>query len=68
MLAQHGAVEAVRRLLTSPQLSDGFRYLWEHRLLRLSVEKAVLDEEFAGLFSEEERDTARKRLHDAGHL
>lgn len=68
MLAEHGAVGAARRLLASPQLSDGFRYLWEHGLLRLSVEAAVLDDHFADLFRAEERDTARQRLRDAGHL
>jgi hypothetical protein len=67
MLADHGAVDTARRLLASAELSDGFRYLWEHGLLRLSIENAVLDPAFAGLFGEEERDVARRRLVGAGY-
>jgi hypothetical protein len=67
MLADHGAVDTARRLLASAELSDGFRYLWEHGLLRLSIENAVLDPAFAGLFGEEERDVAWRRLVGAGY-
>lgn len=66
MLSQHGAVQTAKRLLTATQLSDGFRHLWEHRLLHLSVENAVLDPQFEPLFSDAERDLARARLRGAG--
>jgi hypothetical protein len=68
MVAERGAVGAARQLLAAGTLSDGFRWLWEHRMLQHSVENAVLDEEFADLFGEEEREVARRRLRDAGHL
>jgi hypothetical protein len=66
MLSEHGAVETAKRLLGSPQVSDGFRWLWEHRLLRLSVENAVLAPGFEELFTDHERAVAEKRLRDAG--
>lgn len=67
MIAESGAVGTARRLLASPTLSDGFQYLWEHGLLRHSIEHAVLDEQFAALFSDVERAVARQRLRDAGY-
>ncbi len=66
MLAEHGAVEAVRRLLVAPRVSDGFRYLWEHGMLQHSVENAVLAPESFELFSDTERGVARTRLREAG--
>jgi hypothetical protein len=66
MLCEHGAVGTAQRLLAVPQVSDGFRWLWEHRLLQHSVENAVLGGEFAVLFTPDERDTAERRLRDAG--
>lgn len=68
MLAEIGAVGAAQRLLAASTLSDGFRYLWEHRLLRHSIENAVLDDGFADLFSDQEKAVARQRLKDAGYL
>lgn len=68
MLAESGGVRAARRLLAAPTLSDGFRYLWEHGLLRHSVENAVLADEFDELFTDQEKTVARQRLEDAGYL
>jgi hypothetical protein len=68
MVAERGAVGAARQLLGAGALSDGFRWLWEHRMLQHSVENAVLDETFADLFSADEREVARRRLRDAGRL
>jgi hypothetical protein len=67
LLAESGAVGAARRLLATPVLSDGFRYLWEHRMLQHSIESAVLGEQFSALFTEAERKVARQRLHDVGY-
>jgi hypothetical protein len=66
MLSEHGAVGTAQRLLAAAQVSDGFRWLWEHRMLQHSVENAVLDDEFAAVFRREERSTAERRLRDAG--
>ncbi|GEL18380.1 DUF262 domain-containing protein [Pseudonocardia asaccharolytica] len=67
MVTQHGALGAARRLLAAPAVSDGFVTLWERQRLDLSVESLVVDERFAHLFTEEERETARKRLADFGY-
>ena len=66
MLAEHGAVGTARQLLAAPQMSGGFRWLWEHRMLRHAIEHAVLDEAFAPLFTAGELETAEQRLRDVG--
>lgn len=67
MITQHGALGAIRRLLGAPAVSDGFVKLWENDRLDLTVEALVLDERFAGLFTDGERETARRRLEDFGY-
>lgn len=65
MVHEHGATEAVRRLLQPPveQPSDGFTRLWEMGRLDLAVESlAGFDLRFESLFSPEERTLARERL------
>lgn len=67
LISELGGVGAARRLLHSSGVSEGFSALWERGRLDLTVEARVLKPEFETLFSEEERDIARKRLHDYGH-
>jgi hypothetical protein len=67
MLAQHGSLGAVRRLLAAPAVSDGFVLLWERQRLDLSVEAIVIDPRFAHLFTEQEREIAGRRLEDFGY-
>ena len=67
MVSQHGALGAVRKILHAPAVSDGFVALWERHRLDLSVEALVLDDRFAHIFTEEERDIARNRLIDFGY-
>ena len=50
-----------------PGVSDGFVTLWERQRLDLTVETLVVDDRFSGLFTEEERGIARKRLADFGY-
>ena len=64
MLTDHGGVETVRRLL--PQMSDGFSQLWQRNRLDLTVEYLILEQRWHDLFSDEERDLARRRLIDCG--
>jgi hypothetical protein len=66
MITQHGALEATRRLLHAPSVSDGFVTLWERGRLDLTVESLVVTDEFAALFTPQERAIARKRLDDFG--
>jgi hypothetical protein len=67
MLAQYGPHETAHKLLASPAISDGFAELWERGRLDLTVEAAVVDPKFAGLFTPDEVEIARKRLEQFGY-
>src|SRR5262245_33057340 len=62
MVAELGRPEAVRRLLTGRDASDGFTTLWENDRLDMSVEASALLPWYADLFTDEQRATARRRL------
>ena len=62
MVAEHGGVEASKRLLTGPDASDGFTVLWEHSRLEMSLEAFALLPWYAPLFTRSELRTARRRL------
>ncbi len=66
MISESGAVEAAKRLLRGSRFSYGFERLWEKKRLDLSVEYYVLLPEYGLLFSEDEREEARKRLAQYG--
>ena len=61
MIADHGGVETARRLIRGSATS-GFEKLWENKRLDLSVEALVLRPEWRTLFTDAERDLARRRL------
>ncbi|MFI6075816.1 hypothetical protein ACIA5C_30110 [Actinoplanes sp. NPDC051343] len=67
MVEEVGGLEAARRLLRAGSVSSGFSSLWEKGRLDLSAEAVVLQERFAGLFTEEELDIARSRLAEYGY-
>lgn len=62
MVADHGAVGAVRRLLQTPDTQAGLTSLWEIGRLDMSCEAAILDPRYATLFTLTEKWEARKRL------
>ncbi len=62
MLQEHGGLGTAQILLHSPHVSDGYTALWERGRLDLTVERLVLRDKWNPLFSDEERDIARKRL------
>jgi hypothetical protein len=66
VLGRCGAVEAARRALSGPRMSEGFLLLARHGLLHRSVEAWVLRPEYADLFTGDERAEARRRLEDHG--
>jgi hypothetical protein len=66
MVSDEGGVAAARKLLAADRPSDGFTTLWEASRLDLSVEAHVLRPEFAVLFTDAERETARRRLAEYG--
>ena len=67
MLNDVGPVEAARRLLHTATPSEGFTQLYLRNRLDLTVEAHVMQGRFADLFTEEERDIARKRLAQYGY-
>ena len=60
-------VAQAKQLLRASAVSDGFTTLWERHRLDLSVEAHVVREEYAALFSDEERRIASRRLADYGY-
>jgi hypothetical protein len=58
MLAQYGPLETSRKLLAAPAVSDGFAELWERGPMDFTVEAAVVEPQFVGLFAEHEIDLA----------
>lgn len=66
MTRKRGGVQAARQLLAKPGTSEGFRRLAEAGQLKVTMEFQVLKPDFSDLFSDSERDTARRRLLEAG--
>jgi hypothetical protein len=64
MIHDSGPLGACQRLLAATTISDGFARLWELHRLDLTVENIVLQPRFAGLFTDEERLIARRRLEE----
>lgn len=62
LVAAVGGVEAARRLLRGPAVSDGFTTLAMHHRLAQSIEAWVLRPEYEPLFTEADRAAARRRL------
>ena len=67
MLHEHRGLATAQILLHSATVSDGYTALWERDRLDLTVEALVLQPEWEGLFADEERQIARKRLVDYGY-
>ncbi len=64
MLNDHRGVETARILLRANGESEGFTALWERGRLDLSVEALIFDHpEYHPLFTPDEREAARQRLH-----
>jgi len=67
MLYDHRGLETARLLLHASGVSEGYVALWERKRLDLTVEALILMAEWRPLFSEEERDIARRRLSEYGY-
>lgn len=67
MLHEHRGPETARILLHAANVSEGYTALWERKRLDLTVEALILAPEWHSLFSDEERDIARKRLDSYGY-
>jgi len=62
MLEESDAVSVAKRMVVSGELQDGLRRLKSMNRLDLSVESIMLESEFVGLFSPQERAAAQWRL------
>ncbi len=67
MVATHGAKVATLRLLHTEPPPEGFTTLWEIGRLDLTAEAHMLRPEFKQLFTETDRNAARKRLRAYGY-
>ena len=67
MLHEHRGLETARILLHASKFSEGYVALWERKRLDLTVEAVILAAEWLSLFSEHEREIARKRLAEYGY-
>ena len=67
MLNTMDGVDVAKQLIHKDGMSEGMIALWENHRLDLSVEAHVLKPEFAGLFTEEEKNICRNRLKELGY-
>lgn len=66
MISEQGGLGTARQLLRSNAPSEGFTTLWERGRLDLTVEAHILRDEFAPIFTDEDREQARARLEEYG--
>lgn len=64
MVSERGGVGAARHLILAPTPSEGFTVLVMAERLDLTVEHHVVRPEFVGLFTDEERRIAQRRLDE----
>jgi hypothetical protein len=67
MIAEKGGLETAKTLLATNKPSEGFTVLWERGRLDLTLEAVVVKKEFDALFTEEQKNTAKKRLKEYGY-
>jgi hypothetical protein len=67
MTFQYGTIDAVKMLINSSKVSDGFTKLWELHRLDLSMENIIQEKDWYNLFTDDERMKAKKRLADYGY-
>ena len=65
MIEAHGAADAARRLLLSPDVQSGFERLTREGRVDLTIEFAVLHPKRERLFTPQEREAAWWRLQMA---
>jgi hypothetical protein len=66
MVAEFGAVNAVKKVVNSNDITEGFTRLWELKRLDLSMENIIQEAEWENLFTEEERQKSKRRLAEYG--
>ena len=68
MLYEKGGVAAAKTLLASRTPQQGLHKLWELGRLDMSVEAAVMSDNYSVLFTADEVQEARKRMEDLGYI
>ncbi len=68
MLQENRGLETARILLHAINVSDGYKALWERGRLDLTVEALIMHEKWHPLFSEQEREIARRRLREYNYV
>ena len=66
MISRKGAIETAKQLVNSKEPSPGYTKLWEMGCLQYSVENQIQDKRWQSVFTDEEREKAKKRLSDYG--
>ena len=66
MISKYGAIDTAKRLVNSPKPSPGYAKLWKMGALQYSVENQIQDKRWNEVFTDEEREKAKKRLADYG--
>ena len=68
LLVAHGGVMTAKDFLNSAGFGTGFEGLWQRGPLEKTLEYLVLQTCFSGLFTDTEKETARKRLLECGYV
>jgi len=63
MLERHGGVQTAKRLIAAGEIQSGIRRLAELGRINITMERIMLEPEFAPLFTAGELDAARWRLN-----
>ena len=64
MLHQYGGVGTAKRLLATHEIQSGLMRLYELNLLDSSMEAHVIAPQYQSLFTDEDRQEARRRLKE----
>jgi len=67
MITEYGGLQTAKRLLHTPGLQYGFEALWECGCLNITMENLILKSHWNELFTDEEKDIARRRLLYCGY-
>ena len=62
MISEKGGYETALHLIRTVNPSQGFTTLWENERLDLSLEATCLKEEYAELFTEDDKQKCKERL------
>ena len=68
MFHRLGGLSTVQRLIRTTPPPKGFTSMWERRRLDLTIEALIQHSEWHELFTDDERELARRRLAEYGYV